>query len=332
MYRFLRASARQQYQVNTLKNLRLARYSLDALRELRSETGIDYGAIGRGTLKLFRDPRSLAAAEVASEMLLSNGVAVRALDRTATLELEPALEPIAARVAGGLHFPEDESGDARLFCEALEADLARRGCDLRFGVAVDGWQWERSRLAGIATRDGNEPADSIVLAAGVHCAPLARQIGITIPVAPAKGYSISVPLGGWAPQPRLGVIDDALHAAATPLGDVLRVAGTAEFAGFDVSIRPERIETLRRLLEALYPRASSAARSDATHTWAGLRPMSADGVPIIGRTRIENLFVNTGHGHLGWTMAAGSGRVLADLMTLERSDLDAADYALQRFG
>ena len=169
-----------------------------------------------------------------------------------------------------------------------------------------------------------------MLAAGVHSAPLGRSLGIDIPVAPAKGYSISVPLGQWAPQPKLGVIDDELHAAATPLGEVLRVAGTAEFAGFDDSIRPERSNL--PLVGTVYPQATSVVRSTDVQAWAGLRPMSSDGVPILGRTRVENLFVNTGHGHLGWTMAAGSGRIVADLISRGSPDLDAADYALARFG
>jgi D-amino-acid dehydrogenase len=331
-YRFLRASARDRYQANTLKNLRLALYSLDALRELRAESGIDYGPVGRGTLKLFRDPHSLSAADRASGVVASHGLAVRTLDRRATLELEPALEPIAGTIAGGLHFPEDEIGDSRRFCEALAAHLASRGCELRFGVTVERWRHESGRLAGIVTSDGDVRGDTILLAAGAHCAPLARPLGIAIPVAPAKGYSISVPFEGWTLRPRHGVVDDALHAAATPLSDVLRVAGTAEFAGFDASIRPERIENLRRLAETLYPQASMAARGDDVGAWAGLRPMSADGVPILGRTPIENLFVNTGHGHLGWTLAAGSGRVVADLVTRGTSEVNAADYALQRFG
>jgi D-amino-acid dehydrogenase len=299
---------------------------------LRVATRLDYGNVRHGTAKLFRDPRALASAERASGTLVANGVSVRVLDRAGTLDLEPALEPIGGNVAGALYFPDDEIGDARRFCEALAAELSRRGCDLRFGVPLAGWRHARGRLSGIETKDGEMQADNIVLAAGVHCAPLAQSLGIDIPVAPAKGYSISVPLRQWAPQPCMGVIDDELHAAATPLGKVLRVAGTAEFAGFDASIRPERIENLVRLVEALYPQVSSVARSSDLQAWAGLRPMSADGVPILGRTRIDNLFVNTGHGHLGWTMAVGSGRIVADLMTRGSSDLDGADYALERFG
>ncbi len=332
MYRFLRASAPQRYRVNTLKNLRLAQYSMTTLRELRAATGIDYGEVRNGTAKLFRDPRAFALAARASEMLVANGVTVRVLDRAATLDLEPALEPIGRNIAGALHFPDDEIGDARRFCEALATELGRRGCNLRFGVALERWKHARGRLSGVETSEGFLEADNIVLAAGVHSAPLARSLGIDIPVAPAKGYSISVPLGQWAPQPKLGVIDDELHAAATPLGEVLRVAGTAEFAGFDASIRPERVENLRRLVEAVYPQATSVVRSTDVQAWAGLRPMSSDGVPILGRTRVENLFVNTGHGHLGWTMAAGSGRIVADLISRGSSDLDAADYALARFG
>ena len=332
MYRFLRASAPERYRVNTLKNLRLAQYSMTTLRELRAETGIDYGEVRYGTAKLFRDPHAFAIAERASGMLVANGVTVRVLDKAATLDLEPALEPIGRNIAGALHFPDDEIGDARRFCEALATELGRRGCNLRFGVALERWKHVRGRLSGVETSEGFLEADNIVLAAGVHSAPLARSLGIDIPVAPAKGYSISVPLGQWAPQPKLGVIDDELHAAATPLGEVLRVAGTAEFAGFDASIRPERVENLRRLVEAVYPQATTVVRSTDVQAWAGLRPMSSDGVPILGRTRVENLFVNTGHGHLGWTMAAGSGRIVADLISRGSSDLDAADYALARFG
>jgi D-amino-acid dehydrogenase len=331
MYRFLRASAPERYRENTLKNLRLAQYSMTALCELRAETGIDYGEVRCGTAKLFRDPRAFSIAEKASGMLVANGVTVRVLDRAATLDLEPTLEPIAPNVAGALHFPDDEIGDARRFCEALAGELRRRGCKLRFGVTVERWKCARGRLNGIETRDGFLEADNVVLAAGVHSAPLARPLGVEIPVAPAKGYSISVPLGRWAPRPRIGLIDDELHAAATPLGGVLRVAGTAEFAGFDASIRPERVENLRRLVEAVYPQAGSVVRSSDVQAWAGLRPMSADGVPILGRTHIENLYLNTGHGHLGWTMAAGSGRIVADLMTRGWSELDATDYRLARF-
>jgi len=332
LYRFLRASAPERYRANTLKNLRLAQYSMTALRELRAESGIDYGEVRYGTAKLFRDPRAFALAGRASGMLVANGVTVRVLDRAATIDLEPALEPIEPHVAGALHFPDDEVGDARRFCEALATELGRRGCSLRFGVALERWKHARGRLSGIETIEGFLEADSIVLAAGVHTAPLARSLGVDVPVAPAKGYSISVPLKQWAPQPQLGVIDDELHAAATPLGDVLRVAGTAEFAGFGASIRPERVENLRRLVEAVYPQATLVVRSTDVQAWAGLRPMSSDGVPILGRTTIENLFVNTGHGHLGWTMAAGSGRVVADLITRGASDLDASEYALARFG
>jgi D-amino-acid dehydrogenase len=150
-------------------------------------------------------------------------------------------------------------------------------------------------------------------------------------VQPAKGYSISVPLDGWSPRPALGVIDDALHSAATPIGDVLRVAGTAEFAAFDRTITPARIENLQRLVEALYPQASSVVRSRNLAGWAGLRPMCADGVPLIGPTPIGNLYLNTGHGHLGWTMAAGSGRLLADLMTNGNVEIEPAGYAYSRF-
>jgi D-amino-acid dehydrogenase len=331
MYRFLRESTRERYRNNTLKNLRLALYSLQVLRALRSSENIGYGAGTSGTIKLFRDPDAMAAADASKSLLETNGVEVRVLDRAATVELEPALEPIAASIAGCLYFPQDETGDARRYCDSLAATLAKNGCDLRWGVKVEGWHREGRRIAGV--RIGNEliRADAFVLAAGARSASLARQLGVMLPIEPAKGYSISVPMIDWSPCPRIGVVDDALHSAATPLDRVLRVAGTAEFAGFDLSIRPERIDNLRRLARALYPSAAAAAGANVS-PWAGLRPVSVDGVPILSGTPIENLFVNAGHCHLGWTMAAGSGRLMADLITKDSGDIDLSDYALARFG
>jgi D-amino-acid dehydrogenase len=332
MVRFVRAATPAQYRRNTFKNLRLGMYSALELRRLRDALGLQYHAGTRGTLNLYRDERTLAAAEVAKSAATASGLEFTVLDRAGVLRVEPALAPIERQIAGGLHFPGDETGDARLFCAELAQRAGSNGVDLRYGVRVDGFRRDGpKRVAAVRTSQGEVDADAFVVAAGAYSAPLLQTLQLSLPVHPVKGYSLSVPLGSWSPAPRIGVVDDSLHAAATPLGAVLRVAGTAEFAGFDATIDDRRIENLRRLVDGVYPHASRAAREPTATAWAGLRPMSADGVPIIGRSVIENLYVNCGHGHLGWTMAAGSSRLLADLVLAQSTGLAADEYSWRRF-
>jgi D-amino-acid dehydrogenase len=282
-------------------------------------------------MKVFRDPRSFELAQSSMAISLAEGLKVQPLDRGETVALEPALAPIESRIVGSQYYPGDETGDARRYCDALAARLTARGCDLRYNVSVDGFTTRGAEITGARTSVGNISADVYVLASGAYTAKLARPLGLSIPVQPVKGYSISVPMQPWSPRPSLGVVDDTLHAGATPIGDRLRVAGTAEFTGFDTTVTPARVANLQRLVDALYPQASTAARGNDIAAWAGLRPMSADGVPVIGRTPIGNLYVNAGHGTLGWTMAAGSGRLLADLVTTGDTEIDITGYAYARF-
>jgi D-amino-acid dehydrogenase len=332
MLRFVRASTPAQYRRNTVKNLRLGMYSTLELAKLREELGLQYHAGTRGTLKLYRDARMLGAADESKAVATAHGLRFEALDRAGTVRLEPALAPIERNIAGSLYFPGDETGDARLFCAEMAHRLAARGVDVRYGVRVNGWRADATRrIAAVRTSHGEIDADTFIVAAGACSAELLKPLRLSLPVHPVKGYSLSVPLQSWSPSPQIGVVDDSLHAAATPIGPVLRVAGTAEFTGFDTTVHEARVENLRRLVDAVYPSASRAARERGATAWAGLRPMSADGVPVIGRSAIENLYVNCGHGHLGWTMAAGAARLLADLVLARPTDLAADDYSWQRF-
>jgi D-amino-acid dehydrogenase len=196
---------------------------------------------------------------------------------------------------------------------------------------VTGFRSEGRRL--VAAQAGNQQldADAFVLAAGSYTPGLARQLGIRVPVKPVKGYSITVPRGDWPDGPRIPVADDGLHAAVVPIGDQIRVAGTAEFTGLDVTIGRRRIENLENLLRMIYPGFADRLTDADKQPWCGLRPMSADGVPVIGSTSRPNVFVNTGHGHLGWTMAAGSGKALADHIVGEQPEIDLSDYHISRF-
>jgi D-amino-acid dehydrogenase len=329
--RFLMNSRSAPFRRNTLRNVRLANQSLARLKELRSELGIEYDQVEGGTLRACRD---LAALDHASELaaaLSDHGVEYRRLDRDGVVAAEPALEPVADKIVGGIHYQNDESGDAHRFCQGLATAAADAGVRFEYGVTVTGFHLEEASVRAARSGAAEIEAGAFVIAAGSYTPLLGRMLGVSVPVRPVKGYSITVPRGDWQGAPRIPVSDDHLHTAVTPMGDRIRVAGTAEFAGYDTSLRPSRIDNLLGLLEAIYP--DFARRIDRTDVdpWCGFRPVSADGVPIIGKTPISNLYLNTGHGPLGWTMAAGSGELLASVVSRNPSPLDASDYALDRF-
>ncbi len=329
---FLRHSAPERFRRNLLRNVRLANYTLNVMADLRGEYDLHYDGASSGSLKLLRDRESLQQAVAMAEAIEPLGVAFESLDRAQTVAREPALSPIAERIAGSVYFPSDEVGDAHKFCCEIARVLQQQGARFLFGEEVRGIRIERGRVMEVLTDKNMLVADIYVMAAGSNSARLLRPCGLRLPVRPAKGYSITVPLGDWSPPPVIPVVDDALHAVVVPLGDRIRVAGTAELAGFDREIRPERIENLRGLLQQTYPEFAAKLDPAQIQPWTGLRPMSSDGVPLIGPTRLDNLYLNTGHGHLGWTLAAGSARALADLITHAAPEVNMADYSPARFG
>jgi len=330
--RFIWNSRRRSFERNMLRNLALASHSLRVLQDLRGELELEYDQRTVGTLKVFREQRAMDAARITADQLAAHGVVHKPLDRDGVVALEPSLAPVAEKLAGGIHHPDDESGDAHLFCRAL-ADAARAaGVAFRFGVTVAGFRPDKDRIRSALTSSGELDADAFVVAAGSYTPRLLSGLGIRLPVRPVKGYSITVPCGDWERAPTRPVTDDTLHAAVTPLGDRIRVAGTAEFAGLDTTVGEARIGNLKRLLLEIYPDFAAGLKDETDiQPWSGLRPMSADGVPILGATPIDNLFVNTGHGHLGWTMAAGSGKAVAAIITDGDVELPFADYRLSRF-
>jgi D-amino-acid dehydrogenase len=333
---FLRESDARRFAANAQRNLALARAGMAAMARLRAATGVTYGQYFRGSLSVYR---SAAAAEAGREAAEAAGVAHEVLDRDAIVAAEPALVPVAAQLAGGLRFPEDEAGDAHAFCTSLSAWLeAQGGVVQRYATRV-------ARLLaspGARRAEGLEldsgeclEADAVVIAAGAWSNALLAPLGAALPMRPVKGYSLTLPLPPEAtPLPTMPLVDHGLHAALVPLASRatphLRVAGTAEFTGFDVQPTPARIANLLALLRQVYPRVHAATDTARVQPWAGLRPMNTDGVPRIGRVpAFENLYVNAGHGHLGWTLAAGSAELLAAVIAGEpnRAAVRAADYA-----
>jgi len=324
--RFLYHSSRPRFESSYLANVRLAQVSQELLAELLTETGIDIEFASGGILKVFEDPAALAATVEVAHWLKQAGVRHRVLNVDELIQLEPMLQPGSDRLAGAVHYPDDQVGNARLYCERLAAWLSEQGVDVRFSEQVFGFDVDGNRIRAVRTPRGAEPADAVVLAAGSFSATLARELGLRVPVAPAKGYSFTLAMD--AVTPRFPVVDDTLHAAVVPLGDRLRVAGTAEFAGFDTRIRQDRIDNLIRLLNRVYPQVS--LQDAEIERWAGLRPMSADGRPLVGQVGPENLYLNTGHGALGWTHANACGRLTAGLVLGEEPTSDVVPFLASR--
>lgn len=327
---FLRHSNTPAYMAATRASFILAKYSVERTRELRNALSLEYDASDRGTLKVFRDASSMRGPAALAEHLAPLGLNVGLLDADGVVAAEPALADIRSGIAGGLRFPDDESGDTFEFCKKLRGVFERLGGTSRAGQAARGFIIEGDRVRGIRTRSGEVRADVVVVAAGNATGALIRDLRIPIAVRPVKGYTLTFDTSAIEGCPAIPVVDDALHAAITPLGTRLRVAGTAEFAGYDRRLRPERIQNLLNLLGELYPKVRAQLDLATGRAWTGLRPVSADGLPFIGPTRISGLHINTGHGHLGWTLASGSACLLADLALGIPTAIDPEPYKAMR--
>jgi D-amino-acid dehydrogenase len=328
MARMLMNCTASAYAVNKSRMVRLAEYSRDCLIDLRAETGISYDERTRGTLQLFRTEKQVAAAEKDIAVLKADGVAFEVLDADACVAAEPGLADARGKIAGGLRLPGDETGDCFKFTQNLSALAETQGVAFRYGVGINRLEAESGRIVAVHTSEGRVTADAFVVALGSYSPMLVKEFGIMLPVYPVKGYSITVPIVDEGRAPVSTVMDETHKIAITRLGDRIRVGGMAEIAGFDLSLRAKRQATLTHSVEDLFGGAGDQGRAEF---WCGLRPMTPDGTPIVGRSPIDNLFLNTGHGTLGWTMAAGSGRVLADIVSGHRAGIEAADLGYARY-
>lgn len=316
------------YAVNKGRMVRLAEYSRDCLTDLRAQTGIAFDERQQGTLQLFRTQKQVDAAGKDIDVLRQGGVPFEVLDVAGCLAVEPGLADAAGKIAGGLRLPKDETGDCFKFTQGLAARAAALGVTFRHGVSITRLNRAGDRITSVTTSEGEVTADAFVLALGSYSPKLAADLGFNLPVYPVKGYSITVPVVDAARAPVSTVMDETHKIAITRLGDRIRVGGMAEIAGFDLSLSEKRKRTLQHSVEDLFGGAGD--QSQATF-WTGLRPMTPDGTPIIGRSPVANLFLNTGHGTLGWTMSAGSGRLLADLVSGRAPEIESRDLGFDRY-
>ena len=318
----------EAYRTNKARMVRLAEYSRDVLRGLRAETGIRYDHRERGTLQLFRTQKQLDGIGGDTAVLDEFGVPYEVLDRSGCVGAEPALAPVRDKIVGGLRLPGDETGDAHLFTQRLAALAADAGVRFRYAATIKRLRAEGGRVVGVESSAGVLTADRYVVSLGSYSPAMLWPLGIRLPVYPVKGYSITVPVTDPDAAPVSTVMDETYKVGITRLGDRIRVGGTAELAGFSFRLRAARRRTLEHSVHDLFPRGGDLSRAEF---WTGLRPMTPDGTPIVGATPFANLFTNTGHGTLGWTMACGSGRLLADLLSGRPPEIDSGDLAVCRY-
>jgi D-amino-acid dehydrogenase len=316
------------YRLNKSRMVPIAEYSRDCLKRLRADTGIGYDERMQGTLQLFRTQKQLDGIGKDVEILKEYGVPYEVLDRAGFCRVEPALADTQEKFVGALRLPNDETGDCFKFTQRLANMGQTLGATFRFDTRVEAIAVGGGRVTGVRTGSGELVADAYVCALGSYSTRLLRPIGIDLPVYPVKGYSITVPIVDAAKAPESTIMDETHKVAVTRLGDRIRVGGTAELAGYSLKLREARRATLEHVVTDLFPRGGDIARAEF---WCGLRPMTPDGPPVIGGTRYRNLYLATGHGTLGWTMAAGTGRVMADLLGGRRPEIPLEGLTVERY-
>lgn len=313
---------------NTLIKLELCKYSREQLVALRAAEGIRYDEVVKGSIYLYREPEHFETGKQTTVLITDHGYPMEAIDMDRVVVIEPALARSRDRFAGAILVPKDESGDCRLFTERLAEACKKLGVNFRYGTTVRGFEAAGDKVTAAKTDRGRLAADRFVLALGSYSPFPARSIGLKLPIFPVKGYSMTVPVKNPAEAPTIGLIDEGYLVAFSRMGDRLRMTATADFAGYDTSYTPREFETMLKVARELFP---DGARYDQQSPWACLRPMTPDGPPIMGATRYKNLFMNTGHGHIGWTMACGSARMVADLMLGRKPALSFEGLALDRY-
>ena len=315
----------------TLKaNFDLASYSKDCTNELRDRLGLKFAHRSAGTLNVYREGESIAAVRDQAEFLSRFGMRFEELDVNGVTEIEPALKYARAPIQGAFYFPDDDSGDAHLFCRELQREIVSAGASVETGTRVIRVAIEKGKVFGAETDHGLIKADGVVIAAGNGSPALVRPLGLSLPIKPAKGYSLTLDVDGIDERPRTPVIDETLHAAITPMDRRLRMTSTVEFSGFDNRIDSGRINDLFSLLGELYPSIASQIDRSNARPWAGLRPVSSDGRPFIGPGKLPGLYINAGHGPLGWTLAMGSAQLLADLIEGRPTEIDPDPFDAAR--
>lgn len=320
----------KRYRVNKSRMMRLAEYSRDSLREARKELGFHYDERSRGTLQVFRTQKQIDASAKDIAVLKECGVEHQVLDVEGCLEYEPALAYTQNKIVGGIRLPQDETGDCHLFTMHLADQCREMGVEFHMNKDIQGLQVQGDQITGVITDEGVLTADTYVVALGSYSTQMLADVGLDIPVYPIKGYSLTLPVADGSRAPVSTVMDETYKVAVTRFDDRIRVGGTAEIASFNLELDPRRRANVEYVVSDLF---TGACNVEEAEFWTGLRPMTPDGTPIIGENpKYGNLFINTGHGTLGWTMAMGSARVTADLISGKQPDISTEGLSMARYG
>ncbi|WP_210396768.1 D-amino acid dehydrogenase [Motiliproteus sediminis] len=317
-----------KYSINKERMMRLAEYSRDCFVDLRQDTGIRYENRSQGTLQLFRTAKQVKDAAKDIEVLELCGVPYEALDTAGCIAAEPALARVQEKIVGGLRLPNDETGDCLLFTQQLAELTKTMGVTYKMNTHVLGIHTDGDRITGVKTSAGTKTADAYVVAMGSYSAPLLDKVGVRLPIFPVKGYSLTVPITNPEAAPVSTVMDETYKVAMTRFDDRIRVAGTAELAAFSDELLDQRRATVTMVVKDIFPDGGDVEQADF---WTGLRPMTPDGTPVIGATRYPNLYTNSGHGTLGWTMSCGSGQLLADIISGRKTGIDPTGLDASRY-
>ncbi|MCB1472572.1 MAG: D-amino acid dehydrogenase [Rhodobiaceae bacterium] len=294
---------------NTARKYAIASYSQKVMHETIRDTGVEFDRIDRGILYFYRNADRFEAGIEHMKIMRDLGHTIEVLDRARVLELEPALASVKDRIAGGIYCPSDESGSCFKFTTALADHIAKKGAEIRTGEEVLSIEVSGDTVTSVTTSKGKVKADLYVMALGSQSPILSRRIGEPLKIYPIKGYALTIPVGNNPMPPTVGSVDEENLVAISRFGDQVRVTATAEIAGYDTSHKPSDFAFMASVVRELYPQG---ADHDRPHMWAGLRPMTPTNLPCIGRRKHRNLYYDTGHGHIGWTMSHGSARILAD--------------------
>jgi D-amino-acid dehydrogenase len=327
MWQMLQNCTPARYAVNKGRMVRLAEYSRDCLQALRADTGIQYEGRTGGTLQVFRTQQQFDGAAKDIAVLQEANVPYELLSAAELAQAEPALAAVSHKLTGGLRLPGDETGDCQMFTTRLAALAEQLGVQFRYNTPIDALAMAGDRVAGVQCAGELVRADSFVVALGSYSTRFLAGL-VKIPVYPLKGYSITAPIVDEAAAPVSTVLDETYKIAITRFDNRIRVGGMAEIVGFDKSLREARRATLELCVNDLFPGGGDTSKATF---WTGLRPMTPDGTPIVGRTPVANLFLNTGHGTLGWTMSCGSGQLLADVMSGKQPAIKADDLSVHRY-
>ncbi|MDO4997530.1 MAG: D-amino acid dehydrogenase [Neisseria sp.] len=328
MRQMLHNCTNARYKKNKERMVRISEYSRAMFRDLVNETGIEFDGQQKGTLQIFRTEKEVQAAKSDMAVLAEYGVPFQELSASECVQFEPALAKTAGKLAGALHLPNDETGDCHLFTQKLAALCQENGVKFYFNHAIERLEFEGKRITAVRAGGKRFEADHFVCALGSFSRPALEQLGLKLPVYPVKGYSLTIPITDAAAAPQSTVLDETYKVALTRLGERIRVGGTAELSGYEIHLSPARRQTLELVVNDLFPNSGDMKNA---RFWSGLRPMTPDSVPLIGACGWENLTLNTGHGTLGWTMGAGSGKLAADLVSGNTPEIQADDLGLNRY-